>query len=174
MAWIVGSENPNILATNTLSSFTFMRADPSSCRWKRANPIFCLQTRHPFYKQKSLKCWVSGVSLDLSSEKFEFTCIYISQLTFGDPSIHPSVVYHSSVVMAAAAWAGKSRLPSPHPLHLALPEGSQSVLRPDKRHSPSSVSWETPGVLQLVGLALNPSPGRPPGGLLNRCLNHLI
>lgn len=39
------------------------------------------------YERKPLKCWVSGVPFHLSSEKFQFTCIYIRQLTWEDPSL---------------------------------------------------------------------------------------
>lgn len=96
---IVLGERRNISATNTLSLLKFMRANSSSCRRKRANPIFRRCMRHPFYKWKLLKCWVSGVSLHLSSEKFwVFMHFYISQLTCEDPSLLPYFTHFFSFI----------------------------------------------------------------------------
>lgn len=47
---------------------------------------FSVASAASLYERKPLKCWVSGVPFHLSSEKLQFTCIYIRQLTWEDPS----------------------------------------------------------------------------------------
>ena len=127
-------------------------------------------------------CWRIWGSSGKSTGWFQqLWCTSVVQMSEGQKdtfistptlSIHPSILHLLSrgQVAGAAVWAGKARLPSPQPLHPALPGGSQAVSMPTKRHSPSSVSR---GLLP-VGQALNTSSGSCPGGILTRYPSHFF
>ena len=67
----------------------------------------------------------------------------------------------------------KPRQPSPQRPFPAPPGGSQGVPRSDMTCNSSSVFWICPGASSQLDMREKTSKGKQPGGILNRCLNHL-